>query len=219
MKKTFAILGIMVATAIVTSFVGCQKVLEVKTIDDELRAIENNMPSKISLVKGELSYSINNRDFFLALATYLKESNEGQKNSDFPSLLDYPFQEDDVLSDAETKVLQSFSNAINEEYEAYSVALYYIEQVEKMNNIDEYSKMRSIAFLTLLKDVYVFVYSDDKTIPQLGIASFDACLDDCMRTTAGAIFGTGNWVRKLRFLIAPVGSYWWMVGECTWECI
>lgn len=219
MKKIFAILGIMVAIAIVTSFVGCQKALDIKTIDDELRAIENNMPSKISLVKDELSYSINNRDFFKALAIYLKESNEGQKNNDFPSLSDYPFQEDDVLSESETKVLQSFFNAIDEEYEPYSVALYYKEQVEKMKNIDEYSKMRSLAFLTLVNDIYVFIYSDDEGTPQLGIASYDACVDGCMHASAGAIFNSGNWLKKLRFILTPATSLAWMIGECLVDCI
>ncbi|MCL2683507.1 MAG: hypothetical protein FWE63_08550 [Bacteroidales bacterium] len=220
MKKTFAILGIMVAIATVTSFAGCQKVLNIKTIDDELRAIENNMPSKIlSINNDELSYSANNRDFFKALAIYLKENNEGQKNNDFPSLSDYPFQEEDVLSEAETKVLQSFFNAVNEEYEPYPVALYYIEQVEKMKSIDEYSKMRCLAFLTFVNDMYVFIYNDDDGVPQQGIASFDSCFDYCFFMSFGSVFYRKNWLRQLRVILQPGTAVLWAIGECMVDCM
>ena len=244
LAKTSRVSAIVIIATIV-GLIGCQKESNFDAIDKELQIVENNVISNNISVKKNLMMSQDNVNFFNALAQYSKEEDRIKlKNGDSQniqgieeSLKSYPFKKGDILSDAETKVLKSFFNTINKEKNTVLVIQFYIEQVEKMS-LDSFSKKRCLSFLTLLRDAYFFMYSNnvEKSIsPRLksgsessdsgfwesfvnGVSNFESCTDRCMYNKLDAIFNQGNWIDKASFVAGAPINVVVMYASCSWDC-
>ncbi|MDR2038396.1 MAG: hypothetical protein LBQ60_10785, partial [Bacteroidales bacterium] len=168
----------------------------------------------------------------------LKSSNISNVPAIEKRINNYPFKKGDILSDAETKVLKSFFNSMNKSKNKVLVIQFYIEQVEKMG-IDSFSKERCLSFLTLFRDTYFFIYSDNvgKTIsPRMksgnessawgdfwksfgnGVRDFESCTDKCMAGKLNNVFD-GNWIDILEFAAGFPGNLAVWYASCSWDCL
>ncbi|MDR1680872.1 MAG: hypothetical protein LBS12_03715 [Prevotellaceae bacterium] len=203
------------------------------TLADQLMLLENNIEN--GNVEGrEISMSSTYERFFNEVTkTRMYPQTEGsasfESNDVFIETIEqYPFKEDDVLSEEETIVLQSYFNSYQKRImNRIVLTQYYLDEINKLD-ISQKSKLRCIAFLTFSKDWLLYIETGDSGKPQkvssnIQFSSEDIpcdereCFDGCMCRETEAIFG--NWLKAVVFISAPIRSAVLLASYCIVECV
>jgi len=149
-------------------------------------------------------------NYILKINEMVEKINEGDLESDSligQYILD-SFENDYSLSDIEISKYQTFLSS--HDFTLANIILFESSIISEGN--------ASIDMLKSISYIKYSLYYASLAQGGGGVAAFDACVDNCIRSHLSQIFDDGNVVDQAAFIAGCPISFAWIVASCTYEC-
>ena len=239
-KVEFLYMGIVLLGVVSLGFFtqSCYKKDDVLSSSLELAMLSIENDAKLESKKiQEISISDVNIKFFSEIKRnkdkpLLKSTTSNVQIDESPIIkqviADYPFQEGETLSNDETIILKSyFKCAKNKDIDKVLLTQYYLDKIDKLD-VDEWTKYRCNACLSLIRDALMVSTRDKTAAPRLKspyeytigdyVSIFEDCLHRCIDAKLSAIFN-GNWFDKVWFISHCPADMLVYTTSCTISCL
>ncbi|MDR3093381.1 MAG: hypothetical protein LBU62_01905 [Bacteroidales bacterium] len=228
--KKISAISVVVLALVVGFLVGCQKksINDVTDLEAKMLSIESALKNGNFEIK-DISLSEKNKLFFdelLQIENRRQSLKSNERVVEYESnpitkkaIEEYPFKKGDSFSENETIIFKSYFNALkNLSVSSVIVTQYYLDQIKELD-IDEWTKHRCTATLSMIKDGLIYI--EGINTPRLKAApsesNFSTCWDTCIRGKLSTVFN-GNWIDISWFIINWPAEFAIMSASCSWDC-